>query len=232
MTTQIRLLWQTQRRCPRTPMWAYMHPRFRYRCHNDSDMDQFMRTEFPWAYGAFRCMPLNVMRADMWRYAVMYRYGGVYVDADSQPIYALRKWVPLATPLFLLREGTPDHASYVSQWFFVSLPRNPVFLHALNETVIRTRRTAGIRVSSEHFVHHYTGPAMFTDVVARFYDLRRTHTGRGLQTLHGIVSEAPPAALRMEYAVRRYVLQGSAGSQAGGWKHLRLSQRSTVCRLR
>lgn len=191
-----------------------------------------MRTEFPWAYDAFRCMPLNVMRADMWRYAVMYRYGGVYADADSLPIYALRRWVPLATPLFLLREGTRDHASYVSQWFFVALPRNPVFLHALNETVVRTRSTQGVRVSNEHFVHYYTGPAMFTDVVARFYDLQRTHTARGLQALHGRDPKLPRAALRMEYDIQKYVLQGSEGTHPGGWKLLRLLQRSTSCRLR
>ncbi len=30
------------------------------------------------------------MKADFWRYAVMYFYGGVYMDIDAMPLKALR----------------------------------------------------------------------------------------------------------------------------------------------
>ena len=90
------------------------------------------------------------------------------------------------------------------------------YSYTLNETVVRTRSTQGIRMSNEHFVHYYTAPAMFTDVVARFYDLQRTHTARGLQALHGIDPKLPRVTLRMEYDLRKYVLQGSTGTHLGG----------------
>ena len=31
---------------------------------------------------AYRSFPLGVMRADMWRYAVLYDRGGLYADID------------------------------------------------------------------------------------------------------------------------------------------------------
>jgi mannosyltransferase OCH1-like enzyme len=34
--------------------------------------------------------PKGVMKADFWRYAVMYFYGGVYMDIDAMPLKALR----------------------------------------------------------------------------------------------------------------------------------------------
>ena len=33
-------------------------------------------------YTAYRSFPLGVMRADMWRYAVLYKRGGLYADVD------------------------------------------------------------------------------------------------------------------------------------------------------
>jgi mannosyltransferase OCH1-like enzyme len=39
-----------------------------------------------------RNFPKGVMKADFWRYAVLYFYGGVYTDIDTDPYKSIRDW--------------------------------------------------------------------------------------------------------------------------------------------
>ena len=40
-------------------------------------------TSVEWAYNLIRTPPYFASKADLWRYAVMYTYGGMYLDDDS-----------------------------------------------------------------------------------------------------------------------------------------------------
>jgi mannosyltransferase OCH1-like enzyme len=40
-------------------------------------------TSVEWAYNLIRAPPYHASKADLWRYAVMYTYGGMYLDDDS-----------------------------------------------------------------------------------------------------------------------------------------------------
>jgi mannosyltransferase OCH1-like enzyme len=40
----------------------------------------------------FKEYPIGVMRADFWRYAILYIYGGIYLDIDTQPLLSIEKW--------------------------------------------------------------------------------------------------------------------------------------------
>jgi len=56
-------------------------------CDNE-DKDKFMNKTFAgtsllWAYNNINPFNGGAAKADIWRYAVLYTYGGVYIDADS-----------------------------------------------------------------------------------------------------------------------------------------------------
>jgi mannosyltransferase OCH1-like enzyme len=38
--------------------------------------------------------PLGVMRADFWRYAVLYARGGIYADVDTECLKSVQQWFP------------------------------------------------------------------------------------------------------------------------------------------
>jgi mannosyltransferase OCH1-like enzyme len=40
----------------------------------------------------FRNYPLGVMRADFWRYLIVYIFGGFYTDIDTIPIQKFTDW--------------------------------------------------------------------------------------------------------------------------------------------
>ena len=59
-----------------------LHPDFEYRFYTDEDMDRVVREEAPEYYEAFSALPRMIMKIDMFRYFLMYLYGGLYVDMD------------------------------------------------------------------------------------------------------------------------------------------------------
>ena len=59
-----------------------LHPDFEYRFYTDEDMDRLMKTEFPEYYDKFNELPRMIMKIDMFRYFLMYKYGGLYADMD------------------------------------------------------------------------------------------------------------------------------------------------------
>mmetsp|Transcript_58680 Transcript_58680/g.174633 ORF Transcript_58680/g.174633 Transcript_58680/m.174633 type:complete len:363 (-) Transcript_58680:609-1697(-) len=71
------------------------NPEYDFVLMNDTEVDDFMRTHFRGRiYDAFRLMnpAIGAMRADLWRYCVLYVYGGVYLDLDSGLKTPLSQW--------------------------------------------------------------------------------------------------------------------------------------------
>ena len=42
----------------------------------------------------WQAFPLPVMRADMWRYAILYAFGGIYADIDVLALHPMEQWLP------------------------------------------------------------------------------------------------------------------------------------------
>ena len=40
----------------------------------------------------FLKFPLPVMKADFWRYCVLYINGGIYADLDAKPLIPINEW--------------------------------------------------------------------------------------------------------------------------------------------
>jgi mannosyltransferase OCH1-like enzyme len=61
-----------------------LHPDWTYRLWTDADNLQFVRQEYPDFYDVFVGLPKNIMRADVIRYLLLYRLGGLYLDTDYE----------------------------------------------------------------------------------------------------------------------------------------------------
>ena len=59
-----------------------LHPDFKYEFYTDNDMFKTMKKFFPEYYEAFRKLPRMIMKIDMFRYFLMYKFGGLYTDMD------------------------------------------------------------------------------------------------------------------------------------------------------
>ncbi|KAL7460921.1 hypothetical protein ACHAXS_001356 [Conticribra weissflogii] len=109
--------------------------------HDDEAVDKllYMRRweEFPELKEVLGCVSSGASKADIWRYIVIWEYGGIYSDFDSAPNqFGIDSIAPEDDAFFPLEAiGIP------AQYFFAASPRHPVMYlsakHALRMMAFR-----------------------------------------------------------------------------------------------
>jgi mannosyltransferase OCH1-like enzyme len=62
--------------------WKILNPDWEYIYHDKDDRDKFIIDECPEIYPLYKKVK-NMYQADIWRYLIVYKEGGVYADMDS-----------------------------------------------------------------------------------------------------------------------------------------------------
>lgn len=146
-----KIIWQTMK-TNRVPVfmknyadtWIEHNPEYEYRLHDDNDITEFITNEFPDYLEGYKKLKYGASKADLWRYLIIYKYGGVYADMDCRCINPLRQWIdPEAA--FVTQLGINKD---ICQWLIISAPLNPVFLKAAQKTL------QNIELNSSKAAHH------------------------------------------------------------------------------
>jgi hypothetical protein len=133
-----RIIWQTMK-TSRVPVilkdyantWIQNNPEYDYRFYDDDDIIEFLKKDFPDYLEAYNKIKYGASKADLWRYLIIYKYGGVYSDLDCRCINPLRDWVnPLSAYVTQLGENKD-----FCQWLIISVPQNPIFLKAAQKAL-------------------------------------------------------------------------------------------------
>ena len=137
--------------------------------YDDNRCDEFMLNYFPEIKDAYDKLPLKVMKADLWRYCIIYKYGGIYHDADT---------VLKVNPNFLTNFNNqylvmvPENHTHFCNWIFAAPPKSPVLKSIIDLSVERIRSCKNIK--GEHIIHYLTGPGVFTDGIIGYLNLHKT----------------------------------------------------------
>jgi inositol phosphorylceramide mannosyltransferase catalytic subunit len=73
--------------------WRALHPEYEYRLWTDADNDALVRQEFPQYYSLYRSFSREIYRADLARCLYLWRFGGVYIDLDVEPLRPLDEFL-------------------------------------------------------------------------------------------------------------------------------------------
>ncbi|OAA54911.1 initiation-specific alpha-1,6-mannosyltransferase [Cordyceps fumosorosea ARSEF 2679] len=200
-------IWQTWKYTPadgefqfrdQEASWTILHPGFVHEVITDSVASSLLRMLYasvPEVLQAYEALPLPVLKADFFRYLILFARGGIYSDIDTFALQSADVWIPKAIPresvgMVIGIEADPDRADWADwysrriqfcQWTIQSKPGHPI----LRETIARiTNATltlkANGKLSSMHGsegVVDLTGPAVWTDTImdyfndARFFDM-------------------------------------------------------------
>jgi len=133
---------------------------FEYVFYDDAALDAFMASQEERVYKAFQRCPMRVMQADLWRYCVLYEYGGIYADADAVLMKGQDPSIFLQKRAWLVLAPETDRI-HLCQWTFAAPPRSPVLRKIIDLCVERILSAPTIR--GEHIIHYMTGPRAFTD---------------------------------------------------------------------
>ena len=106
--------------------WIKLNPEYHYHFVDDDGVIEFIRANFPDYLHAFERLKYGASRADLWRYLVIYKYGGVYADLDCLCVNPLKEWID-PDAAYVTQLGVNKD---VCQWLIISVPGNPIFIRA------------------------------------------------------------------------------------------------------
>jgi mannosyltransferase OCH1-like enzyme len=74
--------------------WKKLNPDYEIKLYDDQMCKDFLLKEYSQLHlDIFNFLKDGPIKSDFWRVCVIYKYGGLYVDADIQPLVALDKYI-------------------------------------------------------------------------------------------------------------------------------------------
>jgi mannosyltransferase OCH1-like enzyme len=152
--------------------WRRLNPEFEFRFFDDAGCRAVMAEAFPQFLDAYDALPRPVMRADVFRYAVVHRDGGVYADIDMEcvkpvaPVLASGECiVSVEAHLGATRQAELGYASgvQIANCIFAAAPGHPFFRRAVERAF---ELFAAHDPSAPAPVEDITGPRMLTRLLS------------------------------------------------------------------
>ena len=135
-----------------------MNPDYKYTLFLDEDMDAFVKKYYPGEiYSCYCRINMIVAKADFWRYLVLYKYGGVYIDIDSSVDVPLDSFIKNGDSAILSSESNRET---FTQWALIFDMNHPILKKTIEFIVDNIKHNRYPRD-----VFHMTGPVVFTQAV-------------------------------------------------------------------
>lgn len=147
---------------PSADSWKRLHPEWQYHLWTDEENEAFIREKFPWFLETFLAFPYNIQRADAIRYPLLYEYGGVYSDADLEPMNNMDDLFPNKGAYIV----TSNNSSNVyTNCLMASSPKEPIWLEIIYEMM---KPPKWWYLGKHLHVMMTTGPLMIDRVAKRY----------------------------------------------------------------
>ena len=146
--------------------WKDKNPEYEHRYMDDEQASKFVLDEFgqEW-YDIFVNVPVGVMRGDLWRYMIIYKYGGVYADLDTECWEPISIWMRDDKEIIVC----PENEIHYCQWTFAATAGNPILKSVLDHIKEQFKNPD---YNQDHFVHKYTGPAAWTEGINKALEIK------------------------------------------------------------
>ena len=131
---------------------------YTYHLYDDESMDDFVNVHFKGEIAeCYNKLNIIVAKVDFWRYLVLYKYGGVYLDMDSNITKSLNELIKEDDEAILTAEGNPN--MYV-QWALIFSKQHPILKKTIDLIVDNIKNN-----SFPNNIHKMTGPSVYTKAI-------------------------------------------------------------------
>lgn len=146
---------------------------------------------------AYFAMPMPILKADFFRYLILFARGGVYADIDTEALKPAHQWLPETSPantvgIVIGIEADPTRDDWnlwysrriqFCQWVMRAKVGHPVLLEVIariTEDTLQKKRAGQLEMNEWRSLSiiEWTGPAVWTDSIF-FIMNSMTKTGRG-----------------------------------------------------
>jgi len=141
-----------------------MNPEYKHFLYTDDDMDKFVNENFPGEISdCYNRLNIIVAKVDFWRYLVLYKYGGIYVDMDSSIEKPLRDLISNEDEAIITAEKNPG---FYVQWALIYKKNHPILKKVIDLVVDNIKNN-----KYPNNLHKTTGPTVYAKAVVE------THNG-------------------------------------------------------
>ncbi len=122
------------------------NPEFTFHLFDDEDCENFIKEHFhPIVFWTFQQLIPGAYKADLWRYCILYKFGGIYLDIKYYTIngfklIAFTEHNHFCNDFNVTRDnGIITQKSGVYNALMVSVPENPIFLNCIHRIIYHVR---------------------------------------------------------------------------------------------
>lgn len=190
--------------------WDERNPDFVHIVLNDADAEKligFLYKNIPKVIEAYKAMPNIILKADFFRYLILFAKGGVYSDADTELLKATPNWLPSwakisEVGMVIGIEADADRPDWndwyarrlqLCQWTIQAKPGHPLLrelIARITEKTLDKKKNNKLELSKEPArgseILEWTGPGIWTDVAFDYMNEKSNEiidykffTGRG-----------------------------------------------------
>jgi hypothetical protein len=117
-----------------------MTPEFDNYFFTDQDCIEFIESNYEPNVGrAFRCLKAGAYKSDLWRYCILYKRGGIYIDIKLELHLRLKEILEKYPKLFIIDMAKCDDTTPLWNGVMSSPPGNPMFKACIDEIVENCR---------------------------------------------------------------------------------------------
>ena len=165
--------------------WKKMHPDWKYKLYDDQDCIEFIQKYYPELFDAYQSLEEPVMKADMFRYLIIYHFGGLYADLDTEALKSFDELlkdnskmiigVELEFDNTMLLKMAPVYNNFYKknnlnkqyiQYCFLSEAKNPLLLEIAKE-IARDKHKVFDSIKHANTIIK-TGPGIFSKIVQKY----------------------------------------------------------------
>lgn len=173
------------------PRIQRFHPSWTVRLYNTEDAVKIIEEHLPEYLAPYRTFKYDIQRADFFRIALVYLFGGFYMDLDMhcfKSLNELRKHSIVLAEEKIISENTRrkrglKYKQRIANYMFGSRPKHPFWLEVLD----RLSLLALTPITSQQDILDITGPGFLTDIFHErksFYPDITLLTNRNYRCLH------------------------------------------------
>jgi mannosyltransferase OCH1-like enzyme len=146
-----------------------LHPDYEYILWTHETMAEFVKTEYPDFLQTYTGYKYDIQRCDAFRYLVLYKYGGIYLDLD---MICKKKLDGLLTYDFVLGKSLNTSSSYASSYancFFMVIPQHPFIKFCIEQ--LPHYAQSFVYFGKHLHIMNSAGPLFLTKMIAKYKNI-------------------------------------------------------------
>lgn len=176
--------------------WEALNPEYNYNLIPDSISQELIETLYksvPQVLNAYNLLPKTILKADFFRYLILFARGGVYSDIDTVGIKPVKDWVVSQSKIYgevnnggliIGIEADPDRPDWndyyarriqFCQWTIMSKVGHPMLgelIAKITEITLKKKENGELnKITGKDAggdIMNWTGPGIFTDEIFKY----------------------------------------------------------------